>query len=156
MVSSPTTSAQPDLLAALFIEQPKATTQAAYIKDLVNFFLFVTRRQDYLTIAPSREPAALAIKDQIKSELSRLAREFVAQKRLDAIALVVSYRDVMQANGLSPATINRRLAAVARIGQRLDGRVAGSYFYNPAPSEPSVRLTTRSAQASHELSTSSA
>ncbi len=35
----------------------------------------------------------------------------------------------------------------------LGGRVAGSYRYNPAPSEPSVRLTTHSAQASHELLT---
>lgn len=31
------------------------------------------------------------------------------------------------------------------------GRVAGLYRYNPAPSEPDVRLTTHPAQASHKL-----
>jgi hypothetical protein len=31
------------------------------------------------------------------------------------------------------------------------GRVAGLYRYNPAPSEPDVRLATHPAQASHKL-----
>jgi hypothetical protein len=36
--------------------------------------------------------------------------------------------------------------------KRLDcGRVAGLYRYNPAPSEPDLRLTTHPAQASHKL-----
>jgi DEAD/DEAH box helicase domain-containing protein len=31
------------------------------------------------------------------------------------------------------------------------GRVAGLYRYNPAPSEPDLRLATHPAQASHKL-----
>ncbi|MGI8933212.1 MAG: tyrosine-type recombinase/integrase [Phormidesmis sp.] len=85
-----TSSAERDLIAELLADKRSPATRRAYLGDLKDFFLTVTRAE----ASP------------------RLVREFLQLDRATAIAAVTKYKALLITAGKSEATVNRRLAAV--------------------------------------------
>ncbi|WP_109095446.1 tyrosine-type recombinase/integrase [Azospirillum sp. TSH64] len=85
-----------------FLASRKANTVAAYRRDLEDFRAWV-----------AAQPATAAYADTI----DRVARELLALAPGQANALVLGYRASLDARGLAPATINRRLAALRSLVQ---------------------------------------
>lgn len=79
------------ILETLLTRKRSEHSRRAYAHDLKHFFC---------TIAPGRE---------FNSEL---AREFLSITQSQAISIVVAYRNYLFEQGLSPATVNRRLSAI--------------------------------------------
>lgn len=86
-----TAAAQVDVLRSLLDDKRSDNTRRAYSKDLKDFFRFLG----------SAEPSV------------ELVNEFLALERLEAKALVLSYKSqLLREKKLKEATINRRLAAI--------------------------------------------
>ena len=79
------------ILETLLTQKRSEHTRRAYTHDLKNFFG---------TIAPGRE---------LNSDL---ALEFLCLTKNQAIAIVTAYRNELFKQGLSPATVNRRISAI--------------------------------------------
>jgi len=82
---------QDDLISMLLQDKRSPHTRAAYEKDLRNFFFVV---------ANTPEPTP------------QIVVEFLSLDRFVAVSLVLKYKAFMLEQGLTPATINRRLAAI--------------------------------------------
>ncbi|RJF84819.1 integrase [Azospirillum cavernae] len=80
-----------------FLAGRKANTIAAYRRDLEDFRAFV-----------AGQPGMAVYADTV----DRVARELLGLSAGQANALALGYRSALLARGLSPATINRRLAAL--------------------------------------------
>jgi integrase/recombinase XerC len=86
-----TAAAQADVLRSLLDDKRSDNTRRAYSKDLQDFFRFLG----------SAEPSV------------ELVNEFLGLERLEAKALVLSYKSyLLREKKLKEATINRRLAAI--------------------------------------------
>ncbi|MEQ8465728.1 tyrosine-type recombinase/integrase [Coleofasciculus sp. E1-EBD-02] len=82
---------QDDLIFMLLQDKRSPQTRAAYKKDLRNFFFVV---------ANTPEPTP------------QIVVEFLSLDRFAAVSLVLKYKAFLLEQGLMPATVNRRLAAV--------------------------------------------
>lgn len=91
-----------------FLAGRKPTTVAAYRRDLEDFRAFV-----------AKQPVAAAY----ASSVDRVTREFFSLASGQANGLALGYRADLLARGLSPATVNRRLAALRSLVQL--GRTLG-------------------------------
>jgi integrase/recombinase XerC len=83
--------AQDDLISQLLQDKRSPNTRAAYERDLRHFFEVVAN-------APKPSP--------------QLVAEFLSLDRFVAVSLVLKYKAHLLQQGLKPATINRRLAAI--------------------------------------------
>jgi integrase/recombinase XerC len=97
------------ILETLLSQRRSEHSRRAYSHDLKNFFT---------VIAPGREMT------------SDLAREFLCLKQPQAIAIVIAYRNYLFEQGLSPATVNRRISAIRSLVEM--GRLFGICCYDLA------------------------
>ena len=84
------TNTEPDVLAQFLLDKRNPSTRAAYVKDLNDFFRVTTGN--------------VATKDAVL--------EFLHLERSAAVGVVLSYKAKLFDQGLSEATINRRLASI--------------------------------------------
>ena len=82
---------QDDLISQLLADKRSPNTKAAYERDLRHFF-------EVIANAPKPSP--------------QLVAEFLSLDRFAAVSLVLKYKAHLIQQGLKPATINRRLAAI--------------------------------------------
>ena len=87
-----------DLLRAVLVDKNKPATREGYTKDLIDFFLFVTQGETVYQAEGSKRKSP--IKQQIRTELSRLSQSFVVIGRLKALELTARYRECMMQRGL--------------------------------------------------------
>ncbi len=85
-----------DILQELLADKKSPNTRRTYAKSLRDFFQTITGDK-------TREPTI------------DLVQEFLSLDRFSAISLVLKYKGMLVNKGLSPATINVRLCAIASL-----------------------------------------
>jgi integrase/recombinase XerC len=88
--------AERDILQELLADKKSSNTRRTYAKSLRDFFQTITGDE---TVEPTID----------------LIQEFLSLDRFSAISLVLKYKGILVNQGLSPATINVRLCAIASL-----------------------------------------